>query len=39
MALGLTQTLIQMSARNMFWGVKVAVPRADNLTTLMCRLS
>jgi len=36
MALGSTQPLTEMSTTNISWG---AVPRADNLTTFMCRLS
>jgi len=39
MALGLTQPLIEMSARNISWGYRRPVRRADNLTTFMCRLS
>ena len=39
MALGLTQTLTQMSTRNISWGWRRPVRRADNLTTFMCRLS
>ena len=39
MALGLTQPLTEKSTRNIFWGVKAAGARADNLTTFMCRLS
>jgi len=39
MALGLTQPLTEMSTRNISWGVKVSVHRADNLTTFMCRMS
>ena len=38
MALGLTQPLTEMSTRNISWGVKWPVPRADKLTTFMCRL-
>jgi len=36
MALGLTQPLTEMSTRNVSWGVKRPVRRADNLTTFMC---
>ena len=39
MALGLTQTLTEMSTRNISWGWRRTVSRADNLTTFMCRLS
>ena len=39
MALGLTQPLTEMSARNIFWGVKAAGARADKLITFMCWLS
>ena len=39
MALGLTQSLTEMSTRNISWRVKAAVPKADNFTTFMCRLS
>jgi len=39
MALGLTQPLTEMSTRNVSWGYRRPVRRADNLTTLMCRLS
>ena len=39
MALGLTQTITEMSTRKIFWGVKTPVRKADNLTTFMCRLS
>jgi hypothetical protein len=38
-ALRLTQPLTEMSIRNISWWVKAADVRADNLTTLMCRLS
>jgi hypothetical protein len=38
-ALGLTRPLTEMSTRNIFWGQRWPVPRADNLTTFMCRLS
>jgi len=39
MDLGLTQPLTEMSTRNISWGVKGPVRRADNLTTFICRLS
>ena len=39
MALGFTQPLTEMSTRNVFWGLKRPVCRADKLTTFMCRLS
>jgi hypothetical protein len=39
MALGSTQPLTVMSTRNVFWGQRRPVLRADNLTTFMCRLS
>ena len=44
MALGSTQTLIEMSTRNISLGaggggVKAAGPRADNLATFMSRFS
>jgi hypothetical protein len=39
MAIGSTQTLTDMSTRNISWRVKAAGARADNLTTLMWRLS
>jgi len=39
MALTLTQPLTEMSTRNIFWGWRRPVRRADNLTTFMCRLS
>jgi hypothetical protein len=39
MALGLTQPLTGMSTRNISWGERGPVRRADNLTTFMCRLS
>jgi hypothetical protein len=39
MVLESTQPLTEMSTRNISWGVKAAVRRADNLTTFMCRLS
>ena len=38
-ALGLTQPLTEMSTRNISWGVKRPVRRADNLTTFICRVS
>jgi hypothetical protein len=39
MTLGLTQPLTEMSARDIFWGVKWPVRTADIFTTFMCRLS
>ena len=36
---GSTQPLTEMSTRNIFWGLRRPVRRADNLTTFMCRLS
>jgi len=39
MALGLTQPLTEMNTRNVSWGYRRPVRRADNLTTFMCRLS
>jgi len=39
MALGLTQPLTEMSTRNISWGYRRPVRRADNLTTFMSRLS
>jgi len=39
MALGLTQPLTEMITRNISWGVRRPVRRADSLTTFMCRLS
>jgi len=39
MALGLTQPLTEMSTRNVSWGQRRPVRRADNLTTFVCRLS
>jgi hypothetical protein len=38
-AQGLTQPLTEMSTRNISWGVKRPVRRADNASTFMCRLS
>jgi hypothetical protein len=38
-ALGSTQPLTEMSTRNISWRLRRPVRRADNLTTLMCRLS
>jgi len=37
--LGLAQQLTEMSSRNISWGLRRPVRRADNLTTFMCRLS
>ena len=39
MALESTQPLIEMSTRNVSWGERRPVRRADNLTTFMCWLS
>ena len=39
MALGLTQPLTEMSARNISWRQRRPVRKADNLTSFMCRLS
>jgi hypothetical protein len=39
MALGSTKPLTEMSTRNISWGWRRPVRRADNLTTFMCRLS
>jgi hypothetical protein len=39
MALGSTQPLTEMSTRNISWGWRRPVRRADNLATFMCRLS
>ena len=39
MALELTQDLTEMSTRNISWGKDGRLPRANNLTTFMCRLS
>jgi len=39
MALGLTQPITEMSTRNISWGLRRPVRRADNLTIFMCRLS
>ena len=38
-ALGLTKPLTEISTRNISWGKRWSVRRADNLTTFMCRLS
>ena len=38
MALGLTQPRTEMGTRNISWGVKTAVHRADKLSTFVCRL-
>jgi hypothetical protein len=37
-ALGLTQPLTEMSTRNISWGLRRPVRRADNLTTFICQL-
>jgi hypothetical protein len=39
MALGLTQPLTEISTRNISWGYRRPLRRADNLTTLKYRLS
>ena len=39
MALGLTQPLTEMSTRNISWGHRRPVCRADKLTIFMCRLA
>jgi len=39
MALGLTQPLTEIVPGIFPWGKRRPVPRADNLTTFMCRLS
>ena len=39
MALGLTQPLTEMNTRNIYWGYRQPVCRADNLTTFMCQMS
>ena len=39
MALRTTRPLTETSTRNISWGIKRPVRRADNLTTFMCRLS
>jgi hypothetical protein len=39
MKLGLTQPLTEISIRNISWGQRWPVRRADNLTTFICRLS
>ena len=39
MALGLTQPLTEMNTRNISWGKRRSVRRAENLTTFMRRLS
>jgi len=39
MVLGSAQPLTEMSTRNVSWGYRRQVRRADNLTTFMCRLS
>ena len=38
-ALGSTQPLTELSAKNITWGWKRLMYTADNLTTFMCRLS
>jgi len=39
MALGSTQPLTEISTRNISWGERQPVCRADNLNTFMCWLS
>jgi hypothetical protein len=39
MALGLTQPLTEMSTRCISWGWRQPVCKADNLTTILCRMS
>jgi hypothetical protein len=39
MALGSTQPVTEMSTTNISWGLRRPMHRADNLTTIMCRLS
>jgi hypothetical protein len=39
MALGSTQSLTEMSTRDIYWGLRRPVRRADNITTFMRRLS
>jgi len=39
MGLGLTQPLTEMSTRNISWGSRWPLPRADNLTILIWQLS
>jgi hypothetical protein len=39
MALGLTQPLTEISTKNISWGQRRPVRKADNLTNLVCRLS
>jgi len=39
MALGLAQLLTEMSTRNVSWGYRWSVCRADKFTTFKCRLS
>jgi hypothetical protein len=39
MALGSTQPLTEMSTRNISWGWRRPVRRADNLASFVCRLS
>ena len=39
MGKGSNQPLTEMLTRNIFWGYRWPVLRADNLTTFMCRLS
>jgi len=39
MALGLTQSIVKMSTRNISWGRSRPVREADDLTTFMCQMS
>jgi hypothetical protein len=39
MVLGSTKPLTKINTRDIFWWYKRPVHRADNLTTVMCRLS
>jgi len=38
MALVLTQTVTEISTKNISWGERRPVRRVDNLTTFICRL-
>ena len=38
MTMGSTQALTEMSTRNISWGQRRQLPRAENLTIFMCRL-
>jgi hypothetical protein len=39
MALGSNQPLVKMSTRNIYWGLRRPVRKADHLTTFTCRMS